>query len=257
MRIEWEDPSKKKEDPIVFNPPKDEKRTLKTELVKMRGLGWRRGGSYFWEYYHMPLIIIIAVIAMLTSITVSFIRGSRPYVISVAIYNNALADNADVGALEEEFTETQGMNLKDYQIIFNFQEYFQPGSVDETSYTTLMKLTAQLSGSDIDILGGNLAFMNYFGSTEKGQVFFANLEDILPAQFLLYLQEQNRLLTLNYYDEDGNKTGSYIAGVDISNTRIVNSDVMVISPCYAGIAVTSKRADTAVNFLKWLFSYQD
>ena len=260
MRIELEDPNKKKQEQAeaeVFTPPRDEKRTIKGEIAKMKSLGFSAGWDYFWEYYHVPLIILIAVIAFTVSITISIIRNSRPYVISVSVFNNVSAENADVDSLEQEFAESQGMNLKDYQINFSLSEYFEPGVQDEASYTTMMKLTAQVSAGDIDVLGGNASFMNFYGSTEESNRILTDLEEILPAQFLLYLKEQNRLLTLNYYTEDGKVAGSYVAGVEVSNTRLVNSDMLQITPCYLGIVSTSKRADTAVNFLKWLFSYQD
>ena len=260
MRIELEDPSKKKEQEeaaAIFSPPKDEKRTVKSEIAKMKSLGFSAGWHYFWEYYHVPVIVIICVIAFGISITVSVIRNSRPYVITVSVFNNVLAEDADVDALQEEFAGSVGMNLKDYQIGFNLSEYYEPSAVDEASYTTLMKLTAQVSASDIDVLGGNASFMNYFGISEESNLILTDLEQILPAQFLQYLKEQDRLLTMNYLDEDGRVAGTYVAGVEISNTRLVNAQTLQISPCYLGIVTTSKRADTAVSFLKWVFSYQD
>ena len=258
MRFELEDPAKKKqeEERAVFSPPKDEKRTLKTEIAKIKSLGAKDGWAYFWEYYHIPVIVIILVIAFSVSMAVSIIRNSRPYVISVYVYNNALSEDANVEALEQEFTESQGMNLKDYQIGFNLSEYFDPASQDEASYTSMMKIAAQVSAGDIDILGGNQTFMNYYGMTDEDNCFFVDLEEILPAQFLLFLKEQGRLLTLKKYNEDGTVAGEYVAGVEISNTRLVNSEALMVTPCYVGIVTTAKRADTAVNFLKWLFSYQ-
>ena len=123
MRIEADDPSKKQPKKEEFNPVKSEKRSFKSEIAKMKSMGFKDGWEYFWSYYKVPVFVIIGVIAIVISITMSVIRNSRPFIVQVHVYNNYLSDNADVDSLEKEFAAYEDMSLKDYQISFNLTEY--------------------------------------------------------------------------------------------------------------------------------------
>ena len=99
MRIEADDPSKKQPKKEEFNPVKSEKRSFKSEIAKMKSMGFKDGWEYFWSYYKVPVFVIIGVIAIVISITMSVIRNSRPFIVQVHVYNNYLSDNADVDSL--------------------------------------------------------------------------------------------------------------------------------------------------------------
>ena len=136
MRIEADDPSKKQPKKEEFNPVKSEKRSFKSEIAKMKSMGFKDGWEYFWSYYKVPVFVIIGVIAIVISITMSVIRNSRPFIVQVHVYNNYLSDNADVDSLEKEFAAYEDMSLKDYQISFNLTEYLDFSGSDEASYTS-------------------------------------------------------------------------------------------------------------------------
>ena len=76
MRIEADDPSKKQPKKEEFNPVKSEKRSFKSEIAKMKSMGFKDGWEYFWSYYKVPVFVIIGVIAIVISITMSVIRNS-------------------------------------------------------------------------------------------------------------------------------------------------------------------------------------
>ena len=144
MRIEADDPSKKQPKKEEFNPVKSEKRSFKSEIAKMKSMGFKDGWEYFWSYYKVPVFVIIGVIAIVISITMSVIRNSRPFIVQVHVYNNYLSDNADVDSLEKEFAAYEDMSLKDYQISFNLTEYLDFSGSDEASYTSMMYSAAIL-----------------------------------------------------------------------------------------------------------------
>ena len=51
MRIEADDPSKKQPKKEEFNPVKSEKHSFKSEIAKMKSMGFKDGWEYFWNYY--------------------------------------------------------------------------------------------------------------------------------------------------------------------------------------------------------------
>ena len=89
-----------------------------------------------------------------------YIYKSRPFIVQVHVYNNYLTDDADVTSLEEEFADYVGMNLNDYQINFDLTEYLDLNGTDESSYTSMMKVMAMAAAHDLDVIGGNIAFVN-------------------------------------------------------------------------------------------------
>ena len=256
MRIEADDPSKKQPKKEEFNPVKSEKRSFKSEIAKMKSMGFKDGWEYFWSYYKVPVFVIIGVIAIVISITMSVIRNSRPFIVQVHVQNNYLSDNADVDSLEKEFAAYEDMSLKDYQISFNLTEYLDFSGSDEASYTSMMKVMAMAAAHDLDVLGGNTAFVNYYGVGEEDNTLFADLEETLPPAFFQYLKEQDRILYLSRTDEAGKVLGQYAAAIDVSDTRIVNKNCLLGTPCYLGIAVNTSRLQTSIDFLEWIFDYQ-
>ena len=172
MRIEADDPSKKQPKKEEFNPVKSEKHSFKSEIAKMKSMGFKDGWEYFWSYYKVPVFVIIGVIAIVISITMSVIRNSRPFIVQVHVYNNYLSDNADVDSLEKEFAAYEDMSLKDYQISFNMTEYLDFSGADEASYTSMMKVMAMAAAHDLDVFGGNTAFVNYYGVGEEDNTLF-------------------------------------------------------------------------------------
>ncbi len=256
MRIEADDPNKKQPPKEEFTPVKNEKHSIKSEIAKMKAMGFKDGWEYFWSYYKVPVFIIIAVVAIVVSITVSVVRNSRPFIVQVHIYNNYLSDDADVDSLEQEFADYEGMNLDDYQINFDFTEYLDLDGSDESSYTAMMKVMAMVAAHDLDVIGGSTDFVTYYGVGEQDNIMFADLEEILPTAFFQYLKEQDRILYLNITDEDGNVTGQYAAAIEVSDTRIVNKNYLQVTPCYLGIACNTERQESSIDFLEWIFDYQ-
>lgn len=256
MRIEAEDTSKKQPQKEEFAPVKDEKRTIRSEIAKMKSMGFRDGWEYFWNYYKVPVFVIIGVIIVAASMTTSIIRNSRPYIVQVHVYNNYMNDDADIGVLEQEFADYEGMNLKDYQIGFNMTEYLDFNSTDENSYTSMMKVMAMVAAHDMDVIGGNTAFINYYANGEEDSVLFSDLEEVLPPAFFQYLKEQDRIVYMNYTDEEGKVLEQYAAAIEVSDTRIVNKNYLQITPCYLGIACNTSRLENSIDFLEWIFDYQ-
>ena len=97
---------------------------------------------------------------------------------------------------------------------------------------------------------------NYYGVGEEDNTLFADLEETLPPAFFQYLKEQDRILYLSRTDEAGKVLGQYAAAIDVSDTRIVNKNCLLGTPCYLGIAVNTSRLQTSIDFLEWIFDYQ-
>ena len=233
MRLEMDNGEQKKKrtaDPAdAFIPPKDERRTIGTEFKKMKEMGFKDGSRYFWDYYHWPVIVTVIVILCAISLITTVIKNKRPYVIEVMMYNNYVSEDADTDAFCEEFADHMGENLTDSQMLFSASDYFDPETSSEEMMATLMKFSAMIAASELDLIGGDRKFIDYY----------QQLED----DGLLYYSE--------YRDENGNTTGKYASAVDMSKSRLIDEGGLLITPCYLGIACNTSRLDTAIEFLRW------
>ena len=124
---------------------------------------------------------------------VVFISSSLGLFLADSEYNSLAVDAPLLGVC---LLYTSDMSLKDYQISFNMTEYLDFSGSDEASYTSMMKVMAMASAHDLDVFGGNTAFVNYYGVGEEDNTLFADLEETLPPAFFQYLKEQDRICLL-------------------------------------------------------------
>lgn len=257
MRIELDQPDQKKKKTVSdnFTPVKDERRTFKSEWNKMKAMGFHDGWSYFWDYYRNTVLLIILAIVIVTSLTITVIRNKRPFVIEINLYNNIIAEDTDTDAFCEAFAEHMGVNLKDYQMMYSASDYFNPEQGSEEMQATVMKFAAMIASSELDIIGGDRTFIDYYSCGEEDSVYFYDLKEVLPDDLYRKFESENRIYFSKYTDEDGIVLGEYPSAIDVSNTRLTETDGggLMVTPCYVGIACNSTRVDAAVEFLRWIF----
>lgn len=253
MRIELEQPEKKKTPSDSFMPPKDEKRTLKSEIEKFKELGWKDGWRYFVDYYRTPLLVTLAILALAISLTHSIIQNKRPHILQIYMCNNLVDDPATLDSFCESFAAHLGRNLKDEQMMLTVSDQFDPSSPSEDTTAIFYKLAAMISSTELDIIGGDRVFIDYYSYGEENEVFFSDLEQILPEDLFAKLEAEGRLYYSKYTDDDGNFVRDYASSIDITGTRLIDEAKLWITPCYVGIPANTQRLDTAIEFLRWIF----
>lgn len=253
MRIELEQPDKKPTPSYSFMPPKDEKRTIKSEFQKMKELGWKDGWRYFLDYYRNPLLVTLAIIVLAVSLAHSIIQNKRPYILQVYMCNNLVEDASTLDTVCESFAAHLDRNLKDEQMMLTVSDQFDPSNPSEDMTALFYKLAAMIASSELDIIGGDRLFIDYYSYGEESEVFFRDLEQVLPEDLFAKLEEEDRLYYSKYLDDDGNFVRDYVSAINISDTRLFDEGKLLISPCYVGIPANTQRLDTAIEFLNWIF----
>lgn len=260
MRIELNDPNRKEDDVDKLisglKPVKDEKRTFRSEIAKMKGMDRKTAFQYFWDYYKWPVIIIIAVIIAAISVAHSVILNSRPWIIEVSIYNNVVEDDSSLDTLAEQFAEYEGLNLDDYQILISADSYYDPDTMSEEQMASVTKFMAQVSAQELDIVGGDRTFLDSYAYGQEDSVYFMDLEEVLPEAVFSRLNADGRIYWSKYTDEDGNVTGEYAAAINIENSKLTTVGGLEVTPSYIGIIPNTQRLDTAIDFIIWNFDLQ-
>lgn len=120
----------------------------------LKGKGFKYKFQYFWEYYRMPTIIILAVIAIVVSVITTMIRN-KPASFSVAFINAVAMPDSAAFAAAAGIDETQGIVAFDGGYIISTD----PENITETTYTSAQKLMASVAAATLDtmICTGDLA----------------------------------------------------------------------------------------------------
>ena len=255
MRIELEQPEdqKKKTESDSFMPPKDERRTFKTEIAKMKEMGFQAGWNYFWDYYKYWVIGIVAGIIFIASMAHSVIQNRRPVVIEIQLFNNAAESDETVSAFNEAFAAHMGTDLKKSQMTFSYSDLFDPDNPSEQMQASFYKFAAMTAAQELDIIGGNRAFVDYYGYTTEDNSYFADLKELLPEDLFSQLEAAGKLYYCKRLDENGAAIREYAAGINIDGSRLVNDAKLLVVPSYIGIIQNTQRLDTAIEFIRWIF----
>ncbi|MBR3644754.1 MAG: hypothetical protein IKN57_14770 [Parasporobacterium sp.] len=255
MRIELEQPEdQKKASPSdTFIPPKDEKRTFRSEISKMKEMGFNEGLKYFIDYYSRITVVLILVIIAVISLTVTIIRNRRPFLIEVTLYNNVSELENASDLICDEFAEHMGVSLKDYQMLFSFTDYFDPSSNGQEMMATYYKFAAMVAGAELDIVGGNRIFMDSYGYATEEEAYFYDLSKVLPEDLFRQLDSAGKILYCKYTDADGKVLDKeYAAGINIEGTRLTEEAGLLVVPSYMCIMQNTTRLENAIEFIRWV-----
>ncbi len=247
----------------VMDEFKEERAALKNKPLKKKI-------SYFWTYYKWyALGGAIALIAVI-SVAVTIITHKEEALFGIVVNTSTIGEEK---AFSSGFMEYAGIDPDQYEVTFNsaliLTEMMSPDAV--STRELIMVYTAS---GDMDVaIMDTLAFETYAYS----ELFF-DLRSILPADMLssldgrIYYRDEAIAERLRDEDSpaDGTDTEEEIVfpdpfcpeemtdptpiGIDISGSQVLESTYYYPrKPVLLGIPATSRRVDTAVRFIEYLF----
>ena len=140
--------------------------------------------SYVWEYYKLPIICVIAAIAIISSLFYSKVT-EKEEVISGLILNAGLygstSSQEDWAALSEDFLNTMNLSLKDYEVNLNTTLSFYVGGENlEQIYNpqNQMMILTFVSAGTLDFISADTGTMISFAY----QGYFKDLSELLSPE---------------------------------------------------------------------------
>lgn len=229
-----------------FNPVKDEKRTFRSELEKMKGMGFKDRLSYFWMYYKLPVIIIIISIIFIVSVISSVMENKKPVLIAGSIINNYTEKETMLQDFENDFCTYMGEDPDKVNISLDTSLAFYEDDNGGQNQTVYYKLLAEISANTLDFLGGDSIVFKEFNDNQGDNAYCEDLEAILPADMISALQDKF------YYmkTDDGSQIP---VGVDISQTGFYQDMGFQGKECYIGFIVSSENRENFIAFLRYVF----
>lgn len=208
--------------------------------------------EYLWDYYKFHLLGILILIGFIIGSILIWQQNSKPVLLNGYLLN---ADWGDEQAQEllEEYASFGAYNLDDYNAYFNSSVFIDTTIKDQMSTVAYTKVMSDLDMKDIDFFFCNQEMFDYFGERET----FLNLEKSMPED--LYQRFQEQLITIEIFDDNGNVTDSYVAGIDISNSPVLERlqqqrNLYEDGTIYFTVPYNSEHLEQVWNFLEFLYT---
>ncbi|GLC83187.1 hypothetical protein [Lacrimispora brassicae] len=222
------------------------KDTLHEEGHKLKNMSAKDKFWYIWEYYKIPIIIVIVAVALIFSIGSAVYNNRFETALSCVILNSSPAGEAD--SVDDYFNQgfRQFIDLKEdvkIDVDYSMSPTFDESSMNEFTYAQLAKITAMISSKGLDVMIGKPDTMDHFG--EMGG--FVDLKELLPADLYDKMKE-------NLYFITDQETGEKIAcGLLISGTDFSGKTGLIIDDPVLAVMSNSTHTDTALELIRYVF----
>ncbi|SEA15091.1 hypothetical protein SAMN02745687_01942 [Lachnospiraceae bacterium NK3A20] len=144
---------------------------------KLKGKSLKEKLSYFWDYYKIHTIVVIAIAAAAISIVHSIVTN-KPSVFAFTALNASIPDDA-YDTMYGEITDALGIDTKEQGVTLDLQEYLTPGG-DSSQYdiATRQKIFAETAAASLDVM---VADQHNFDAYAKNGTF-GDLRDYLSDE---------------------------------------------------------------------------
>jgi len=191
--------------------------SFKDEIAKLKSLTFKEKLDHIWEYYKIPIVALVMVLALLGYI-INAIVNPRPEIELFVAWNSDLALTESLDNLSEMLVERLEFNPAEQDIIVS---WFPVDSADpQMQMATIQRMMAMLTvgGIDLFVLGEEQLHRH----ANNGIV--TPLEEVLGAiramSPIAYELISERTVEITYEDFYGN-TVENIMAIDISGTPML------------------------------------
>lgn len=134
--------------------------------------------SYFWYYYKWHVIGTLIAVILIGSFVHQLL--TRTETVFDAVMMNTVLMTQD-NAYEDEFAAYLGIDPKEEDIMFDTSIQILDNSMDDTTYTSVMKLSAYTAAGDLDVMVTDTASFRKYANSEC----FFDLRTILTDEQLV------------------------------------------------------------------------
>lgn len=233
---------------------------IKKESLKLKDMPPKKKAEYIWEYYKIPIIIVIAAAVFLITFIRDYRINKRPYYIDAIAINSDLAYSAD-NYLLDDFVKYAGVDTDVYNIAVDTSIYIDEEKFDQMTMANSQKVMALFAAGELDVILGPDSIMDNYGRMES----FMDLSPVLTGDLTKKLEDAGyEVYYATAYEEDdeGNQVPvrTYAAGIYLDKSAYLASleegafrTAMGSGkrPVFA-IAARSQRVENAMKFLSML-----
>lgn len=198
---------------------------VKEQQQKLKGKPFKEKWAYFWEYYKIQTIVVIAVLAFAGNLIYTF-ATRKDTVMEVAFVNCYMNTEVDSDTMIADFEQYADIDTSSDCAAINRDMYVDYENSDQYSYANMQKIIAMISGKTLDALITDDTYMDH--NLEAG--LFCDLHQYFTDEELAQYGDQ-----VIYKDlPDDNTDGEIpigISGQQIQISADRSDKCMVYHPC--------------------------
>lgn len=256
---------------------------IKEQYKKLKGQGIKAHLAWFWEYYKIEAAIAVISIGVVVGI-IQTIVSHRPTAFNVMFLNAAVTDDYLSEALAEDYAQYAGINLKEYDVVFDLRETLSMEGDSQYDMGTVQKIAAQSAARELDAMVCNaFHFYNYVyngiftdlrdAMTEQelaqyeGKIFYVDGKDLkafneavekmdysLMPETLITDPEEWQSKESFVLPDPGEMEDPIPFGIAVGDSRLITEySFYPRSASFFGIAASSERMPAATAFLHYLY----
>jgi hypothetical protein len=224
------------ESAVIYQP-----RQELTEKQKLMDMSAKGRISYLWEYYRVPALVVVAVIALSSYFIYEFIKPDIETQFYAAIINNSISDEV-WEQYTTDFTEYLELDPKTEDVLLNRNFYLN--SSGDYAMNMQQALSTYIAAGEIDVvIAPESTFKEYayFG-------FFEKISNQIPTDLYTSLTDY---VFLSDTEEEPEKN---VYGIYLTDTKLFAENANNTDPYVMGILANSNHKENAAEFLRMLYN---
>lgn len=256
---------------------------IREQHRKMKDMSPKGKLEYFWYYYKIHTIVIIAVLFLAGTFIYQLATSKDPAFYGVLISSDTYVTEEQTW--DVDFAEYAGIDTDKYSVTFDTSFIFSSNGLSDYTMSSIEKLVAMASAGMIDVIVADTAAFEKLARSE----FYLDLETVLPQETLekfkdcLYYtdaaafdtEDDDTFLPLNEMPDPDEYTIDHHDPSSMEKPLLVGISLpegskIIDAGCYAylaangttyqgypseavlGIPATTEHLDTIIQFLDFL-----
>ena len=219
------------------------KPNIKLQWEKVKDAPFKEKAEWCVQYFGLYALIAVAVIVIISALTVTVIRNKQPELINIFCWD-AMFENQEDKALLEALAEKLGKDPAKEKLTLN-------GALtdeDASGYYVYQReaIFARVAGKTLDIVAGREDGLNGFLNPEEpGNSIFTTLDEVISAESYNALLECGRIRFVELSDGTSAPYFINIAGSRLAQILNISSEAYCI-----GISCTAPHPESIEALLK-------
>ena len=221
---------------------RDEQRA---EAAKLKNAPFKEKFSYFFTYYKIPVIAILAVLFFAVSITRSILNANQPKL--YVVITDQQGYEPDTQMLTAQYEANSQTPLP---VSYDTSLELDLAEKNQANYIYHEKLLALYSANVVDVFIAPRTVFESYGAEEM----FCPLDTVLSEEELSVLEKQGRILYVtlkDYSDPDHPAEGETVpAGVRLDGSALAGSCGLRTDNTFLGITYNTVQPTEALAYLR-------
>lgn len=217
---------------------------IKEQQKKLKDKSFKEKFQYFWHYYKIHVFAILFAIFTIGLFTSAAIKESREPSIYVTLINSSLTSEADTTLLKD-YVKSRQIDTDAHPAKLDFTLQMDASLTNKVSLASSQKYMSMLSTGKTDVILCDQWIIDEYAALDA----YENLETCLAPED--FAQIKDRL----YYCEVNEKGKIPVAFYANDVEQVLSASLYgEKNPPLIAIGRTSKRKDTAADFIHYLIS---